>query len=193
MGIRAPVERRRAQRGQAMTEFTIAATYVLVPLFVFVPLLGKYIDFKHASIQNARYQAWEYTVWYDDIDERDILDNFNSGDAGFRMPEKPLAVARVPSQLQVVAPAMYVGWPCAPGSMTTSPVPGASSSTVSRKSPCPGSHCTSRRVSDSAPTSRIPPTFAAARRAGIPSAGTCDRKKMGFENATESALPEAAG
>ncbi len=103
MGLRAQFTRRRAQRGQAMTEFTIAATYVLVPLFVFVPLLGKYIDFKHASIQNARYQAWEYTVWYDDIDERDILDNFNSGDAGFRMPEKPLAVTRDEARVRTMS------------------------------------------------------------------------------------------
>lgn len=74
--------------GQAMTEFLIAAAFVLVPLFIFVPLLGKYIDFKHKAIQSARYQAWEYTVWYEDTGERDILDNFNTGDTTFRMPVK---------------------------------------------------------------------------------------------------------
>ena len=71
-----------------MSEFVIAATFVLLPLFVFIPLLGKYIDFKHATIQTARYQAWEYTVWYEDIDDRDILDNFNSGSASFRFAQK---------------------------------------------------------------------------------------------------------
>jgi len=71
-----------------MTEFVIVATFVLVPLFVFMPMLGKYIDFKQSAVQAARYQAWEYTVWYNDIDDRDILENFNTGDSSFRMPEK---------------------------------------------------------------------------------------------------------
>lgn len=91
------------QRGQAMTEFVIAATFVLLPLFVFVPLLGKYIDFKHATIQAARYQAWEYTVWFEDGDDRDILDNFNSGHASFRLPEKTVAATRNESLVRVMS------------------------------------------------------------------------------------------
>jgi len=51
-------------RGQAMTELLIAASFVLVPLLLLIPLLGKYIDIRHAAIQAARYEAWEYTVWY---------------------------------------------------------------------------------------------------------------------------------
>lgn len=47
-----------------MTELLITASFVLVPLFLLVPLLGKYIDIKQDSIQAARYEAWEYTVWY---------------------------------------------------------------------------------------------------------------------------------
>jgi hypothetical protein len=86
-----------------MTEFVIAATYVLIPLFVFIPLFAKYIDFKHAAIQAARYQAWEYTVWYDDAGDRDILDNFNSGHSGFRIPEKPLAVTRDESKVRLMS------------------------------------------------------------------------------------------
>jgi hypothetical protein len=50
--------------GQAMTELLIAASFVLIPLFLLIPLLGKYIDIRHAAIQAARYEAWEYTVWY---------------------------------------------------------------------------------------------------------------------------------
>jgi hypothetical protein len=50
--------------GQAMTELLITASTVLVPLLLLIPLLGKYIDIKHATIQAARYQSWEYTVWY---------------------------------------------------------------------------------------------------------------------------------
>ena len=52
------------QTGQAATEFVIAAVCVLVPLFVMIPLLGKYIDIKHAAIQQAHYEAWEYTAWF---------------------------------------------------------------------------------------------------------------------------------
>lgn len=48
-------------RGQAMTE-TIVACIVLVPLFFAIPLLGKYMDIAHGSIQANRYTAWERTV-----------------------------------------------------------------------------------------------------------------------------------
>jgi hypothetical protein len=54
----------RHNGGQAATEFLIAAAFVLVPLFVVIPLIGKYIDIRHSLIQQARYEAWEYTVWY---------------------------------------------------------------------------------------------------------------------------------
>jgi len=47
-----------------MTELLITASMVLVPLLLLIPLLGKYIDIKHSTIQAARYEAWEYTVWY---------------------------------------------------------------------------------------------------------------------------------
>ena len=50
--------------GQAMTEFLICASFALIPLFLGISLLAKYIDIKQAAIQAARYQAWEYTVWY---------------------------------------------------------------------------------------------------------------------------------
>jgi len=50
-------------RGQAASEFVLAATFFLVPLFLIIPLLGKYIDIHHAAIQQARYEAWEYTAW----------------------------------------------------------------------------------------------------------------------------------
>jgi hypothetical protein len=56
------------QEGQAMVEFLIAATLVLIPLFLTVPLLGKYMDLKATSIQAARYAAWERTVWFGHAD-----------------------------------------------------------------------------------------------------------------------------
>jgi len=56
----------RKQSGQAMTEMVVASSMILVPLFLLIPLLGKYIDINHSTIQAARYEAWEYSVWYRD-------------------------------------------------------------------------------------------------------------------------------
>ncbi len=50
------------QRGQAMTEMLVASAFVLVPLFLIVPLVGKYIDMKQAAVSASRYVAWEGTV-----------------------------------------------------------------------------------------------------------------------------------
>ena len=61
---------RKQQTGQALTETLVTASTVLVPLLLLIPLLGKYIDIKHATIQAARYEAWEYTVWYSNNAER---------------------------------------------------------------------------------------------------------------------------
>ena len=44
----------RKQAGQAMTEFSIAATFVLIPLFLMIPLLGKFLDMKASTIPAAR-------------------------------------------------------------------------------------------------------------------------------------------
>ncbi len=55
---------RYSQSGQAMTEFTVVAGFVLIPVFLLIPLLGKYIDIRHSTIQAARYEAWEYTAWH---------------------------------------------------------------------------------------------------------------------------------
>lgn len=55
---------RSGQRGQAMTEFSIAAAFVLVPLFLMVPMMGKFLDMKASAIQASRYAAWERTAWH---------------------------------------------------------------------------------------------------------------------------------
>jgi hypothetical protein len=55
---------RSAAKGQALTEFVIGAVLFLIPLFLIIPLLGKYADIKASTIQAARYNAWERTVWY---------------------------------------------------------------------------------------------------------------------------------
>ena len=47
-----------------MTEFTLAAAFFLVPLFLLIPWLGKVIDLRQTAVQMARYEAWEYSAWY---------------------------------------------------------------------------------------------------------------------------------
>jgi len=51
-------------RGQAMVEMVIVSAFVLVPLFLAIPVLGKYLDMRAAAVQSARYAAWERTVWF---------------------------------------------------------------------------------------------------------------------------------
>lgn len=58
----------RRARGQAMMEFLIALI-ALVPLFLLIAMLGKYLDIKSTIVQGARYAAWERTVWYGDSND----------------------------------------------------------------------------------------------------------------------------
>ncbi len=60
-----------------MTEFLISASFFLIPLFLAMSMVAKYIDIKQANIQAARYQAWEYTVWFANDTERGI--DYSSG------------------------------------------------------------------------------------------------------------------
>ena len=48
-----------------MVELVIVAGFVLVPLFLAIPLISKYLDMRSSAVQAARYAAWERTVWYD--------------------------------------------------------------------------------------------------------------------------------
>ena len=52
---------RAAEDGQSTTEFLVLAM-VLMPLFLSLPLLGKYLDLAHATEQAARYVAFETSV-----------------------------------------------------------------------------------------------------------------------------------
>lgn len=52
---------RSRQRGQALTEFLVAAV-ALVPLFLLVPLIAKYQDVNHAVQVASRYAAFDATV-----------------------------------------------------------------------------------------------------------------------------------
>lgn len=49
---------RRRQRGQAMTEFVVIAL-ALVPLFLLMPMIGKYQDLAHATEMASRYVAFD--------------------------------------------------------------------------------------------------------------------------------------
>ena len=93
--------------GQAMTEFIISASFFLIPLFLGLSLIAKYIDIKQANVQAARYQAWEYTVWFANDTERGI--DYNSGTisnggevsggfTAFELPEKNTAFTRAESK-----------------------------------------------------------------------------------------------
>jgi len=53
------------QNGSAATEFVISLV-AFVPLFLSIPLLGKYADIKHKNIEASRYAVWERTIWSDE-------------------------------------------------------------------------------------------------------------------------------
>ncbi len=53
-----------------MTEFVVSASFVLVPLFLIVPAVGKYVDMKLAAVQSARYVSWEYTAHYSNLSDQ---------------------------------------------------------------------------------------------------------------------------
>lgn len=78
------------QSGQAMTEMVIAASFVLVPCFLLIPLLGKFIDLNHSTIQAARYEAWEYTVWYNDVNTEAPVNAVDKNNSLIAMPEKSI-------------------------------------------------------------------------------------------------------
>lgn len=50
------------QSGQATAEMVIASLFLLVPIFILIPIVGKLIDFKMATIEAARYAAFERTI-----------------------------------------------------------------------------------------------------------------------------------
>ena len=110
----------RRGSGQALVEFLIAATLVLIPMFLIVPLLGKYMDLKATAIQAARYAAWERTVFFNGTDwpaadkddlkiQREIQQRFFSDTATAKLQSTDGNTtgwgARVPSRCGATAPA----------------------------------------------------------------------------------------
>jgi hypothetical protein len=61
------IHRPGRQRGQAIVEFLVAGL-VLIPLFLLLPLIGKYLEIKQTTIAASRKLAFECTVRYADCD-----------------------------------------------------------------------------------------------------------------------------
>lgn len=83
-------------RGQALTE-TLVALLVLVPIFMLIPYLGKYLDVKHKAQDGARYAIWERTL-------------FSDGGAGWDSGENTKSDAQIRAEVK----ARLVGDPSAP-------------------------------------------------------------------------------
>ena len=66
--------------GQAMTEFSVTVAFVFLPIFVFVPTFGKFMDLQFQNLMASRYIAWERTVWFDQISDDNRDDFVISGD-----------------------------------------------------------------------------------------------------------------
>jgi len=69
---------RRRNKGQALTE-TLVIFVALVPVFILIPYLGKYLDVKHKAEDSARYALWERTVFADPGASWDAGENQKSG------------------------------------------------------------------------------------------------------------------
>ncbi len=52
-----------SQAGQSLVETTLLGIFVLVPLLLITPLLGKYVDLQDSTLQAARNAAFARTVW----------------------------------------------------------------------------------------------------------------------------------
>ena len=73
--------RRTRSAGQALIETTVLALYILVPLLLWGPTLGKYVSGAIRIDQVGTELAWERTVWNDeDMPQHESLDS----DSGYR-------------------------------------------------------------------------------------------------------------
>jgi hypothetical protein len=91
-----------------MTETVIAASFVLVPLFLLIPLIGKYIDINHSTIQAARYEAWEYTVWYRKNSEKPTGVKYRTGNTNIPLPTKSYTKLQNESRQRFFSEAAYL-------------------------------------------------------------------------------------
>ncbi len=80
---------RRKASGTATTEFLVSLAF-FVPLFVTVPVIGKYISFKQKNIESNRYAVWERTVWADEQGRWNDNENTKSDDGIAREVDRRL-------------------------------------------------------------------------------------------------------
>lgn len=143
--MRDRVPRRRRICGQALTE-TLASLLALVPLFILVPYIGKYLDVKHKATDAARYAVWERTVWSDAANTWGAQEN-NKSDAeialelGDRVLGHPRAPVLPPQQLAVAGVSTNPLWRDYTGAnlvalqayQPSAPVPGVSVATLAEQ------------------------------------------------------------
>lgn len=65
----------KISQGQALVEFVVAATFLLVPTVIMLPYLAKIADAQHKVHEATRYATWEKTVWRDSGDRHNIKTN----------------------------------------------------------------------------------------------------------------------
>lgn len=58
---------KNCQQGAVIVEFIVIAGFVLLPLFIGLLFIGKYIDTAQKVEVAARYSIWERTVWYQEV------------------------------------------------------------------------------------------------------------------------------
>jgi len=49
-------------KGAAIVEFIVSLLFI-IPLFISLPVIAKYLAIKHKNIESGRYAIWEKTVW----------------------------------------------------------------------------------------------------------------------------------
>jgi hypothetical protein len=47
-----------------MVEMLVACSLVMVPLFLAIPMIAKYLDMRSHTVQAARYAAWERSIYF---------------------------------------------------------------------------------------------------------------------------------
>lgn len=67
-------------RGQALTEVLVSLVF-FVPVFLLVPIIGKYLDIKQKTIEASRYAVWERSIWSDPGSSWDNNENSKNDEA----------------------------------------------------------------------------------------------------------------
>lgn len=72
---RAPAQKaHKDQKGQALAETLVVASFVLLPFVIAVPLLAKYQSIRQANVSAARTAAFECSVRYQDCEQQASTD-----------------------------------------------------------------------------------------------------------------------